>query len=236
MTKLHVFGDSYSTPDFCVSPSDSWWALTAAELQVDETRNYAWCGNNLENILHTIVCYINEFSKQDYIIIAVPPLQRLTMFDPDNSSVKKISMWNKQTQCVHEEDVLSHSSLVDLNVHEMGKKYVELFDSSWNEACALRSILMLLAYLNNRVDNVLIANASVPFSELTNWSVLRPCQEQVFSDARVELFKTYYTVNFEKHKPVDFDTFGWMGHHGAEGNREWFDTVLKPKMKELKWL
>ena len=34
-------------------------------------------------------------------------------------------------------------------------------------------------------------------------------------------------------KPADFDQYGWMGHHGAAGNKYFFETLVKPKLEEL---
>ena len=34
-----MFGDSYSTPDVCVSPQESFWGLTASALGVDTVVN-----------------------------------------------------------------------------------------------------------------------------------------------------------------------------------------------------
>ena len=38
-------------------------------------------------------------------------------------------------------------------------------------------------------------------------------------------------------KPADWDRgTGWYGHHGAEGNLNWYTKILKPHVTELGWL
>jgi hypothetical protein len=50
---------------------------------------------------------------------------------------------------------------------------------------------------------------------------------------------TFYSVNKDDGiRPVDRP--GWpinyVGHHGAKGNANWYNKVVKIKMKELKWI
>ena len=52
---LYVFGDSFSTPGFCVEPKDSFWGLLAKDLRVDKIVNYSHEGFSLDQIIH-ILC------------------------------------------------------------------------------------------------------------------------------------------------------------------------------------
>jgi hypothetical protein len=48
---------------------------------------------------------------------------------------------------------------------------------------------------------------------------------------------TYQSINaIDQIKPADFDLYGWQGHHGPAGNRNWYNKVIKPKMIELNWI
>ncbi len=48
---------------------------------------------------------------------------------------------------------------------------------------------------------------------------------------------TYYSVNAEdKIQSVDREPGNYMGHHGAKGNANWYNKVIRPKMEELGWL
>ena len=48
---------------------------------------------------------------------------------------------------------------------------------------------------------------------------------------------SFHTTNFkDKIKPADFNQYGVNGHYGPDGNTNWYNKVIKPKMRELKWL
>lgn len=238
MSKLHVFGDSYSTPDYCVSVPDSWWGLLAQDLEVSNVINWCWSGNNVENIAQTLFCYQNEIQRNEFIVIALPPMGRITTYNPDLADSRPLKptkrLYNNNLECIDEWSILTQQGLVEQSVHHMSKDFVLTWDPGYAEAVALRNIGLLLKYFET--NPMMVVNASVPFQPLTEWSTLRMAQDQVFDDPRVELFETYYTVNKDKHRPVDFDEWEWMGHQGAPGNLEFYNRVVQPMARRLKWL
>jgi len=90
MSKLYVFGDSYSTPGFCVEPKDSWWGLLSQDLKsrISTVENYSWPGNNIDSIVHVMINLTEKFTPADYLAIGIPPLQRLTLFDPESTKMQ----------------------------------------------------------------------------------------------------------------------------------------------------
>ena len=40
----------------------------------------------------------------------------------------------------------------------------------------------------------------------------------------------------DKIKPADYDAYEWYGHHGSEGNHNWYNKIIQPKMQQLKWI
>lgn len=241
MSKLYVFGDSYSTPNYCVEPRDSWWGLLAQDLgqRIQGTHNFSWPGNNIDSIAHVIVSNISLFQSDDYIVIGIPPLQRLTMFNPEKEKWPKKVIFDQQLTEQDQEDVLCHRGLAQYGVHEMDQQFVLLWNASWIEAQTLRSLLTLDVYITAQTGcrNIVFLNLAVPFQPLTEWPVLRSLQTQALDNDRMLLFNdTYYTVNLERHRPVDFGTHGWFGHHGPAGNRNWYDSTLRPMFGRLGWL
>jgi len=225
MPKLHIFGDSYSTPGYYVEPRDSWWGLVAHDLQnqIDEVVNWSWPGNNIDSIAHIIVSNSEIFRPDDYLIIGIPPLQRLTMFNPDKEIWPKKVLYDQNLLERDREDILCHRGLAQYVIHEMDKQYVILLDS----------------FISNQLDckKFVFLNLSVPFQPLTEWPVLNCLQKNAYANKRMILFdNTYYSVNLEKHQPADFDTHGWMGHHGPKGNHHWYESVVKSRITELGWL
>ncbi len=239
MSKLYVFGDSYSTPGFCVDPKDSWWGLLAKDLEnnISQVKNYSWPGNNIDSIGHVMLNLAGQLEPNDYIVTAVPHLQRLTMFNPDDSKQYKSTVYNSMLVEQDTADVLCHTGLAQYSVRDMDRKFVNLWNPSWIEAQVLRHMLTMDCFLKQRVKNVLWLNSSVPFQPLTQWPVLETLQTMAQTADNFLLFdKTYYTVNNEKIKPVDFDSHGWFGHQGAEGNLAWYQQAVKPMIERLGWL
>lgn len=236
MSRLIIHGDSYSTPGFCVDPADSWWGLLAHVLKVDSVENYSWPGNNIDSIAHILVANSNLLRQDDYVVIGVPPIERLTVFE-DGARSKQVIGYNHQLQERIRQEVPAHSGLRQLTRHQLGRQDVDLWNRSWQEAQILRQLITLVAYLETRVQNILILNLSEPFQPLTGWTTLNSLQRQAYNDPRMLLDQlTYYSVNYQINMPADFDTHGWFGHQGSAGNRHWFETAIRPKIVQLGWI
>lgn len=235
MTRLFVFGDSYSTPGFCVEPRDSFWGLAARDLQATEVLNYSWCGNNLDSITHVIVNMINKFQADDRLLIGVPPLERVTYYSSED----------KEYYCEHFFDNMSisrkelvpcHGNLTQVSVHQFGRDTVEHWNRGWAEAQALRTLITLATTLKHCSVEHIIVNLAEPFMGYTDWPVLQGLQYQA-DEWDIHVFRnTYYSVNKDINKPVDFDTHGWHGHHDAVGNGTWYYGLIKSWMQVAGWL
>jgi hypothetical protein len=235
MAKLYIFGDSYSTPDFCVSPQDSWWGQLAQDMSLPVI-NYSWPGNNLESIAHIIVSQNCIFEPNDAIVIGVPPIDRFTVFDT-KADIKHATVYDAGLTHRQSQAVLCHDSLCQLVVHEQHPTVVDRWNRSWAEAQAMTILIALAALLKNTVDRFLILNLSEPFQPQSEWHVIKSLQNQIYADSRFMLDKnTYYSCNYQQHRPVDFDSHGWFGHHGAAGNTHWYQHCIHPALKNLGWI
>lgn len=235
MSRLIVYGDSYSTPGFCVDPQDSWWGLLATELGVDTVENYSWPGNNIDSIGHIIVSDPAQYRPGDYVVVGVPPIERLTVFE-DDARPKQYVVYDSELTEHTRKEVVCHSGLRQLTRHQLGRQDVDLWNRSWQEAQVLRQLITLLSYLESKVKNTLILNLAEPFQPRTNWATLTGLQQQAYNDLRIIIDRdTYYSVNYQVNQPMDFETHGWFGHQGPVGNRHWFSTVIHPHIKALGW-
>jgi hypothetical protein len=238
MSKLYVFGDSYSTPGFCVEPKDSWWGLLSQDLgsRISRVENYSWGGNNIDSIGHIMMNLTEKFAPTDYVAVGIPPLQRLTMFNPESSKMQKYVIYDAELTEQDRRDVLCHTGLSQYTIHQMDKQFIQLWNPSWIEAQVLRQMITLNDYLKQYVNNIIWVNASVPFQPPTNWPVLKTLQHLVGSRPNFLLSDTYYSVNLNRNRPEDFETHGWMGHHGAVGNNTWYTESIKPLLTTLGWI
>jgi len=238
MAKLYVFGDSYSTPGFCVGPQDSWWGLLARAIghKIEGVDNYSWPGNNIDSIGHVIVANQDLFQPDDYLVIGIPPIERMTVFDPA-ARAKQVVKFDPLLKEVERVMVPRHESLGQLTAHQLDRAIVDLWNRSWQEAQVLRGILTLAAYIEKITTRYMFLNLAEPLQPPTQWSVLESLQQQAKAHPQMIIFEdTYYSVNFNVNKPADFETHGWFGHQGPIGNKHWFDTVLSSKLKQLQWI
>jgi len=230
MSKLYVFGDSYTTPNYCVAQQDSWWGLCAGLLPVDEIHNHSWPGNNIESIAHTILH--TDIDRDDFVIVAVPPMGRITYFAGEAAKLQHYTVYNHDMQQQYTQPELCHKGLTQIPTHETEKENIDRWDNSWGEATALRELLLLDVLL----DKVMFCVMSTPFMEKSSWPTIKTLIKKTKKPQFQTCKNTYYSVNLHINKPVDYDTYGWFGHHGAIGNKHYFNITAKPTMQKLGWI
>jgi hypothetical protein len=228
--KLWVFGDSYCTTGLYVDPQDSFWGLAAKYLNVDKIINTSWSGNSWTSVQQTLIGQQQEYNwEQDYFLIGIPVLERLTVFDN-----YKDTRYNRQVVSkdwtVQDEPLLCHTGLQIIKGHNAQNMAIYL-DRSWVETQTLNSIFLLTQWLDSKKANYVIHTLGKTFDDNNIWGPttfnLGYCKDH----PRCILFeKTYFSVNINLNKPVDFDQYGWNGHHGSAGNKHFFETSLKDKL------
>lgn len=229
--KLWVFGDSYTTPNYCVSPKESFWGLTASYIGAKEIVNCSWPGNSVTSVKQMLINMQAQYNfADDFFIIGIPPLERLTVFDnfkdtKYNSTCINTTTWEETPQSVN-----CHTGLQLIRGDE-SQRMVIYADRAWTETQVLLDIFLITTWLDSVNANYLIVNLTKPLDSNNIWGpsefVLPYCQ----SHKNCILFEdTYYSVNVDKHEPADFKQHSWMGHHGPAGNRHFFETSIKNKL------
>ena len=229
--KLWVFGDSYTTPNVCVSPQESFWGLAAKHLNVNEIVNCSWPGNSVTSVFHMLVSMQQQYNfNEDFLIIGIPPLERLTVFDNFkdtryNATCFKTNTWNetkKQLDC--------HTGLQIIKGHD-AQQMVVYEDRAWTETYTLTTLFLITAWLDSMSAQYLVVNLSKPFDSENKWGPSEFVLPYGENHKRCILFEdTYYSVNLNLHEPPDFKKYGWCGHHGAAGNAHFFETSIKGKL------
>jgi hypothetical protein len=232
--KLWVFGDSYTTPNYCVSPKESFWGLTASAIGANSIINCSWVGNSFDSIMHMVVSMQTDYDwNNDFIIIGIPPLERLTVFDNYKDTRYNKHTFDLKTWDFELSDINCHTGLQNLKMNTV-KDLVIFEDRSWTETQTLRSLFLLTSWLDSKQANYLIVNLSKPLDLNNNWGPSNFLLPYCNGHSNLIGFKdTYYSINLEVNKPVDFKEYGWMGHHGPDGNRCFFEKSVKPKLEEL---
>ena len=239
MKRLIVFGDSFSSTNYCVDVDASFYGLLAKDLKVDCVINYSWPGNDLATIKHLVVNEIDQFDhRNDYVVIGIPPIERVTLYDSDNadSRIYNRSLIAPDWQ-VQQQKIECIEGTITGPLHEMVPGYIALYDRSWHEAMALTDINLLHAFMNSKQFRSMIVNLGQPFEPSTQWNTLSHLIYQTKKHKNNIIFdNTYYSVNYQKNIPVDYDRYGWFGHHGSAGNDLWYSEAIKPLAQSLGWI
>ena len=233
-SKLWVFGDSYSTPDVCVDPKNSFWGLTATALGVDTVINGSRSANSFDSVCQLVVGMQQEINwPQDLVLIGIPPLERITVFDNHKDTAYTGHQFDPHTWQKQSVDMLCHRGLVSLQNYGTDKTLVLHNDRSWLETQTLRTVFFLTTWLDSIDANYMILNLSKDLDDNNVWGPSTFVLDYCLKHPRCILFKdTYRGINLNKNIPADFDQFGWNGHHGPVGNQYFFEHSLWPKMKQ----
>lgn len=230
--KLWVFGDSYTTPYVCVDPIDSFWGLTATELDIDTIINCSRPINSFVSVQQLLVGMSEQINWiDDLVFVGIPPLERITIFDNHRDTEYLGHIINTLTWEVDKFDIPEHRGLIALQNYGSDRQLILHSDRSWLETDVLRQIFLLTQWLDKLNANYLILNLSKDLDKDNIWGpsrfVLPYCNEH----KNCVLFKnTYHGINIGINKPADSDTP--EGHHGPAGNKYFFEQSLLPKLKE----
>ena len=230
--KLWVFGDSYTAPNCCVDPVDSFWGLAAKTLNVNTIVNCSRVGNSFATVQHLLIGMSREIDwDRDMIFVGVPPLERITIFDNHRNTEYLGHNIDTATWKVDQFDIEVHRGLVSLQHYGSDRQLIVHSDRSWLETDTLRQIFLLTRWLDSIDANYLILNLSKDLDKdnhlVASNFVLPYCKEH----KKCVLFdNTYHGINIGVNKPADSDTPD--GHHGPAGNRYFFEQSLLPKLKE----
>lgn len=231
--KLWVFGDSYTTPDMCVSPTESFWGLTATYAKIPTIVNCSRPANSLDTVYHLLITQSDQIDwANDLVIIGIPPLERITVFDNNRNTQYLGNQIDTANWQLTPKDISSHRGLVCLGNFGNDRLKVLHNDRSWVETEALRDIFLLTKWLDSINANYIIVNLGKDLDENNIWAPSDFLLPYCKSHPRCILFKDgYHGVNHGVHRPADFDTWGESGHHGPAGNQYFFERSLLPKMK-----
>lgn len=228
-----MFGDSYTTPNICVDPKDSFWGLAASELQIATIVNCSRPVNSFTSVQQLLVGMSEQIDwVNDLIFVGIPPLERITVFDDYKDTEYLGHLINTHSWTTENFDIPSHRGLVSLQNYGTDRQLILHADRSWLETDVLRQVFLLTQWLDSVKANYLILNLSKDLDENNIWGpsnfVLPYCK----THKNCVLFKdTYNSINVGVNKPADTDEP--HGHHGPAGNKYFFEQSLLPKLKEL---
>lgn len=231
---LWVFGDSYSTPDISVKPQESFWGLTAEYCKIPIIKNCSRPGNSFDSVCHLLVSMQKDYNwEKDLFFIGIPPLERITVFDNYLDTAYHGNNLDTSTWSIEKFEINAHRGLLGLQNYGTDKQLIIHSDRAWLETQVLRTIFLITSWLDSNKANYMIINLSKSFDRNNKWGPSEFLLPYVENRERCILFEDgYQDINLNINKPDDFEIFGWNGHHGASGNRYFFEKSLLPRMKK----
>ena len=235
--KLTVLGDSYVTPGFCVQPEDSFWGLLAKDLNIETIDNYANPGFSLDGIIHILLNEDIDFS-QGYFIVGVPPIMREVYYSEEIGH--KLTLKTLDNFKTKETPISCLENVYNIQYHDRysnDHKTVNMFSAEWHEVQTIEKIYLIHQFLLTKQAKFVILNLSSTFCYQDMWPAGKEIIKKVYNLKECNLFKnTYQTINKKDNiKPADFDQYVWLGHHGSEGNLNYYNKVIKPMVTKLGW-
>jgi len=230
--RLWVFGDSYSTPNVCVDPPDSFWGLAAKHLDVSTVINCSRPKLSFDSVSQILVGEQQQYDwDRDFFIIGLPTLERITVFDDFKDTPLLSNVFDTKTWHAEKQKITSHHGLVNLQYQELNKIAVILSDRSWVETQILRQIFLLTKWLDSCQASYAVVNLSKDLDINNQWGPSQFILNYCIQHPRCEIFKnSMHNCNLGLHKPGDYNQYGWYGHHDINGNRHFFETTVKNKL------
>jgi hypothetical protein len=228
--KLWVFGDSHSTPGVCVSPHETFWALMASALKINTIINCSRPKLSFDSVCHILIGEQAQYNfEQDFFIIGLPPLERITIFDNYKDTALSSSIIDTKTWQIEKNNISSHHGLINLQYAELDKLSVLISDRSWLETQILRQVFLITQWLDKYNANYAIVNLSKNLDKNNVWDPSQYILDYCLNHSKCDLFdNSLYDVNLKINEPADFDQYGWFGHHGPAGNKHFFEKSLLP--------
>ena len=229
--KLWVFGDSYSTPNVCVEPQQSFWGLVAMQAVIETVMNCSRPVNSFDSICQLLVGIQKEIKwTDDLLLIGIPPLERITVFDNYKNTEYIGNKFDTNTWQEQKFDIDCHRGIVSLQNYGTDKELIIHHDRSWLETQVMRTVFFLTTWLDSVQANYMILNLSKDFDKNNAWGPSSFVLPYCLNHPRCILFeKTYHGINIGVNKPADSDTA--EGHHGPAGNQYFFEKSLLSQMQ-----
>ena len=226
-----VYGDSFSFPGTCNTSADDMW-YTHVFAPTQEILNRAKPLNNTETMFlqATHDCVTHKEPAQ--LVIALGPLQRLPTYTDgwyDKETLKPVDEEGHNTDLSH---CQQHFNSFVWRDAEEGKN-LDLFHPTYLWARLYSNIITLDALCRQLGHRLLVLHMSVHDRDFnTDHPLIRPLGERVSDlDYIGETHSCTSVCRQANIKPWDYDKYGWIGHHSADGQRHFglhIKNILNP--------
>ena len=211
---IYIDGDSYSTPDFCCPIADSYWYKFKNHINAIEYVNYAQPGkSNFSMIRNALRFYLQNKDKRIFFLIGFSHLYRSDFQDDKNQN--PLNKFNFEERFIHQHIYVDKPDIVRATYEHEVLNF-------------MTNCLLLYNFLESKNINFILHNCSNPYIEDIYSPLLKDFWLEILNLDKIPnlLNNTYLSINeLKKIKPIDFEKHGWVGHHGPEGNLEYFNFL-----------
>lgn len=231
--QLWMIGDSYSYTDNHVPLAKSFYGLAATYLGCHTIRNLSRIGNSWNSVQQLLVGNNDQIDwANDFVLIGIPPLERITVFDREDNSAYSSHIIDTQTWQYSIKEEPSHQGLISHHCFGQDKWLITHENRSWTEIQTLRDIFLITKWLDSVSAHYLLLNLSKSLSNDNQWPPSQAVIGHVNNHPRCLLFdNTYRDINIGHHLPDD--TSDPNGHHGAAGNFRFWDLGVRPLIERI---
>lgn len=229
-----LYGDSYSFPEACnTDNNDMWYAHVFNSAQEILNRAKPW--NNPETMFLQATHDCVTHKEPTQFVVALGPLQRLPTYEDgwyDEETLRANDEVGHRTDLSHCQQYFG--SFVWRNAQEA--KHLALFHPTLTWARLYSKIITLDALCRSAGHRLLVLHMSVyqkDYNELH--PLISPLSDRVSDLDYIDETHSCNSVCMEaKIKPWDYDKYGWMGHHSAEGQKH-FGLHIKNILGTTQW-
>ena len=232
--ELFVLGDSHATPNKYIDVHDSFWGLLAKDISASKICNMAFPGISFESIVHVLTSEAEIFAGDDkLVIIGIPVLERFCVLSENvRIPINNAKVFNETLRHVDNKRFESLSNLKNMSLFEHGSKHVvSRSDRCWIESQILGDVVLVSNLLKSYNVNHMFVNLSKPLMEETFPNAKSIIGKVKQMENQIIFNDTLQSINFGINKPVDYDDYGYEGHHGKIGNKLFYEKSLCPQLK-----
>jgi len=220
---LYVIGDSYTTPDCCVQVDDSYWKKFGQFIQADTIVNHSHPGKCNQSMFRNAMRFcLDNSDKKIFVLVGLTTIFRLDYQDTSFENIKNKNNGNEAEIFIH------NLELQNASHEELDKWFIEKWTYEHTFCNLVNAIIAHSSFFKSRNIDYLIHNCSSPLHEDIDSPFLKSFCLELGKDYKIpNLFgNTYLSLNKDRGiKPVDFQQYGWNGHHGKEGNQVYFEYL-----------
>ena len=204
--------------------------MAAERVGANEIYNYSSPGLNLDLMTHLMITDRENihWGEDSLVLFCATHLERITLHDTD----KDLNL-----AVIHNNELTIKSApcsrgLRSASVWQAVPEIAKVYDRSWTDHQGLMQLYLIYHWLSLKNTPFIIANMCIEYPRTPGWPTDYLCDWWADQPNAIIFQNTYRDINIGINRPVDYNEYGWGGHHGPEGNLLFFEKSLWPVIEK----